>query len=57
MNAYATTGIRELTAQELDLVTGGRGAEMDGTERIVSAMTVGALVGGLLCWLADLLMS
>jgi hypothetical protein len=57
MNAYVTTGIRELTAQELDQVTGGRGAEMDQTEMIAAGLTIGWLIGtaigSLLSWLFD----
>jgi hypothetical protein len=59
MNAYATTAIRELTAQELDQVTGGRYVTdgMDQAELIMSALTIGTVIGGLLgaifSWIFD----
>ena len=53
MNAYATTELRELTAQELDHVAGGRGAEMDGTEAAFFS-AIGTWVGlTALCCLFD----
>jgi hypothetical protein len=55
MNAHVGTGIRELTAQELDQVTGGRGAEMDAVEFLVFSVTMGGLVGSAICWLWDTL--
>jgi hypothetical protein len=57
MNAYATTEIRALTAQELDQVAGGRDVTwgMDQTELIMSAALVGAVIGGLLSAIADLI--
>jgi hypothetical protein len=51
MNANVTTGIRELTAQELDQVTGGRGAEMDGAEifmsHFIGTLFIAGVVGAL----------
>jgi hypothetical protein len=47
MNVQETTGIRELTADELDAVAGG----MD-TQAVILLIGVGAWVGG---WIAGLL--
>ena len=54
MNVQETTGIRDLTAQELDHVTGGQITGYDQTVGIVigfSIAIVGAAIGGLLGWL------
>jgi hypothetical protein len=53
MNAHVATGIRELTAQELDQVTGGRGAEMDAAEVFAFTFTVGSLAMAALSCLFD----
>jgi hypothetical protein len=58
MNAHATTEIRELTAQELNLVTGGfsRDTSYELGRGFVCLMIGGAIVGaigGLLEWLFD----
>ena len=46
MNAYETTGVRELTAQELDQVTGGAVTDgMDGAELFAFAAVTTWLVG------------
>src|SRR5262249_5900805 len=44
MNAYVTTGIRDLTAQELDQVTGGLRANDEQLEGLVWA-SIGAVIG------------
>jgi hypothetical protein len=47
-----TTGIRELTVEELDLVTGGFGMDWYETTRLsISITAVGAAVLGLIDWL------
>jgi hypothetical protein len=59
MNAYEMTTTRELTAQELDQVTGGAGWTygMDnwelGAVTFGIAMAIGGAVLGLLDWLFD----
>jgi hypothetical protein len=52
MNTNATTEIRELTAQELDQVTGGA-ADMDQYEAGVFAGVMTALIGGAIVGLLD----
>jgi hypothetical protein len=54
MNAHVTTGIRELTAQELDRVTGGFASENDYFEAArlsISIIAIGSAVLGLIDWL------
>jgi hypothetical protein len=57
MNANVTTGTRELTAQELDQVTGGFLPE-NRAEGFVFGLTIGTAfitgVGAVLDWLFDL---
>jgi hypothetical protein len=53
MNAYVTTEIRELTAQELDQVTGGRGAEMDSTELAFASFIGAWAISTALCCLIE----
>jgi hypothetical protein len=51
MNANVTTGIRELSAQELDQVTGGRAEEP--MEHAASLFIGTLFIGGLVCALWD----
>jgi hypothetical protein len=54
MNANETTGIRELTAQELDEVTGGSTMEynwFESTRLAISITAIGGAVLGLIDWL------
>jgi hypothetical protein len=54
MNAHVTTGIRELTAQELGEVTGGARSDFDTTAAVfagILTVTVGTVVGLFLDWL------
>jgi hypothetical protein len=57
MNAYATTEIRELTAQEVDQVTGGRMTDMTQGEAVFAVTIVGLAIGTALAsifsWLFD----
>jgi hypothetical protein len=54
MNVQETTGIRDLTAQELDQVNGGTGYDATlGLAIGVGIGIVGALIGGFLGWLFD----
>jgi hypothetical protein len=58
MNAQQTTGVRELTAQELDQVTGGMSADTWEFTWIVgasamAAATISAVIGTILDWIFD----
>jgi hypothetical protein len=55
MNAYGTTAIRELTAQELDQVTGGAPLThgMSGGEVFFAAGIIGSVVAGAITCLFD----
>jgi hypothetical protein len=53
MNAHVATGIRELAAQELDLVTGGRIIDQDPSMGIAQAWITGMAIGAVICGLWD----
>jgi hypothetical protein len=52
MNAHVTTGIRELTAQELDQVTGGLKANDPEVEWALIGVTIGTafITGAVALW-------
>jgi hypothetical protein len=57
MNVHATTGIRELTAQELDQVTGGLIYNPSTGQLVFDivsiSVAVGGILGALVNWLFD----